>query len=129
MPPCKDNEDIYMHTKELSRSIKLVLDGDHGYSGTFQPSGDKDIPHTGAEMGPQLMGVYAEKTTGERDPKTGKLKVTGDVFIPLSAIVRDPEICTFARHSRSVRAFTLYRKCLLETLPAVKPQSVPPVPP
>lgn len=92
-------DDLYKHTQELSRSIKLVLDADHGFSATFQPTGNKDIPHTGADMGPQLMGLYAEKTTGERDPMTGKLTVTGDVFIPLSAIVQDPKTCTFVRSS------------------------------
>ncbi len=99
MPPFRPGDDVYMHTKELSRSIKLVLDADHNYSGTFQPTGNKDIPHTGADMGPQLIGLYAEKTTGERDPKTGKLKVIGDVFIPLSAIVQDPDTCTLARNN------------------------------
>ena len=103
VPPLRDGDDIFMHTKELSRSIKLVLDADHDYSSTFQPIGNKDIPHTGADMGPQLMGLYAEKTTGERD-KTGKLEVIGDVFIPLSAIVLHADICTFAHSARCVLA-------------------------
>jgi hypothetical protein len=129
VPPFRPGDDVYMHTKELSRSIKLVLDADHGFSATFQPTGNKDIPHTGAEMGPQLMGLYAEKTTGERDKKTGKLKVIGDVFIPLSAIVQDPDTCTFARNSRA-RAVNLLLPvsrvpCTFEP-PKITPLCVPP---
>ena len=114
VPPLRDGDDIFMHTKELSRSIKLVLDADHDYSSTFQPIGNKDIPHTGADMGPQLMGLYAEKTTGERD-KTGKLEVIGDIFIPLSAIVLHADICTFAHSARCVLApqFLILQRALL----------------
>ena len=104
VPPLRDGDDVFMHTKELARSIKLVLDADHDYSSTFQPIGNKDIPHTGADMGPQLMGLYAEKTTGRTGKKGGKLEVTGDIFIPLSAIVLQADICTFAHSARCVLA-------------------------
>ena len=92
VPPFDKHEDIGQHVTELSKSIKLVLDADHDYSATFQPTGNKDFPVPGPAMAAHLVGLYAEKTDGSRDAKTGKLKITGDLFIPLSAIIKDPQI-------------------------------------
>ena len=82
IPPFDAGESIQDAVRELRESIKLLLDHDHDFSATFVPKGDKDLPQTGGDMGPRVVGLYAERVPGKRE----------DVFVPLSAIIKNPTV-------------------------------------
>jgi hypothetical protein len=80
-----------MSVRELAESITLLLDHEYDYSNMFKPSGlvPEQSPGQGQyEMQPRVVGLYAEARPNEKGKKGGS-----DVFVPLSAIIKNPALC------------------------------------
>ena len=85
-----------MQVRELAEAIHLVLDDTFDYSAIYTPNGvvpEQSPGQSKCEMQPRVIGLYAEDKVGDDKTPGGRRP---DIFIPLSAIIESPDICTLS---------------------------------